>query len=135
MWQASCMECGTKKKYSLWQNLNLSINIGWVLYPLSSGQTHAKDSFSYPCVALSSTILILYDIVWLKIACRACYYSFLKCLPCVICGKRCYVVSKSVKLHGILFSLCTKSCKKCKVFEREDRNTNGVQKKPKQMEM
>ena len=59
---------------------------------------------------------------------RACYYSFLKCLPCVICGKRCYAVSKSVKLHGILFSLCTKSRKKHKVFEKEDRNTNGVQK-------
>ena len=40
-------------------------------------------------------------------------------------------MSKSVKLHGILFSLCTKSCKKPKVFEKEDRNTNGVQKKAK----
>ena len=40
-------------------------------------------------------------------------------------------MSKSVKLHGILFSLCAKSCKKCKVFEKEDRNTNGVQKKAK----
>ena len=66
---------------------------------------------------------------------RACYNSFLKRLPCVICGKRCYVGSKSVKLNGIPFSLCTKSCKKRKVFEKEDRNTNGVQKKPKQMEM
>lgn len=60
---------------------------------------------------------------------RACYYSFLKCLPCVTRGKRCYAVSKSAKLHRILFSLCTKSCKKRKVFEKEDRNTNGVQKK------
>ena len=28
-------------------------------------------------------------------------------------------------------SHCTKSCKKRKVFEKEDRNTNGVQKKAK----
>ena len=57
--------------------------------------------------------------------------QFLKMFALRYLWKSCYAVSKSVKLHGILFSLCTKSCKKHKVFEKEDRNTNGVQKKAK----
>ena len=62
---------------------------------------------------------------------RACLLQFLKMFALRHLWKKMLAVSKSVKLHGILFSLCTKSCKKRKVFEKEDRNTNGVQKKAK----